>query len=496
MAVADEATAVPLSRDSTVARLKPPGSVKFFYAFGQVVESGYIAANGFIFFYYTAVLGLSGSLVGAALAISLCIDAAADPFIGSVSDGLRSRLGRRLPLMLLGAPLTLLTMGLLFGPPAALSPFLLFGWLTLTKVGFRGFASVYNIPYFALGGEMSDDYAERASIVAIRLFAGIMITVLISALAFSVFFAGEGGLQRPEPYPVFGWSIGGLMLVGGLICCLGVWRFAASLPQPTTSVDPMLRRLPREFAEILSNKTFRILFVSMVIFASAVGVHAALQNHVYVFVWKLRPEAIQFVTYTYLGGLLLGVPITPMVLRFMEKKTAVLWSFGVVIAGLIILPGARALGLFMPTGSDALGWLCLNSFIIGLGSGVVLIAYPSMMADAADEHEHLHGHRREGLYFAGLGFAGKAASGIGTLVGGVALDALHFPHDAGREVHAMIPEHILAKLVFAWAPLPALVCVVGALIFVPYAISRARHDEITAALQRKRAEDVRAGRST
>ena len=73
--------------------LKPPASVKFFYSVGQVVESGYLAINAFVFFYYTAVLGLSGTLVGVALAISMCLDAAADPLIGSWSDSVRSRGG-------------------------------------------------------------------------------------------------------------------------------------------------------------------------------------------------------------------------------------------------------------------------------------------------------------------------------------------------------------------------------------------------------------------
>ena len=141
--------------------LRPPASVKFFYSVGQVVESGYLAMNAFVFFYYTAVLGLSGTLVGVALAISMCLDAAADPLIGSWSDSVRSRFGRRLPVMLIGAPLTMITMGLLFAPPSGLSPFLLFNWLTLTKMGVRAFASMFNIPYFALGGEMARA-ADRA----------------------------------------------------------------------------------------------------------------------------------------------------------------------------------------------------------------------------------------------------------------------------------------------------------------------------------------------
>jgi len=80
--------------------LRPPVGVKLAYCFGQAVESGYLGINAFIFFYYTAVLGLSGSLVGAALALSMCLDAIADPLIGSWSDNTRSRLGRRLPAIL------------------------------------------------------------------------------------------------------------------------------------------------------------------------------------------------------------------------------------------------------------------------------------------------------------------------------------------------------------------------------------------------------------
>ncbi len=481
---------------AVASRGKPSAGIKFAYSMGQVIESGYLATNSFVFFYYTAVLGMSGSVVGAALAISLCVDAAADPLIGSWSDGLRSRLGRRVPAMLLGAPLTMLTMGLLFAPPSGLTPLLLFAWLTLTKIGVRGFASLYNIPYFALGGEMSDDHVERSQIVAIRLLSGIVITVLITAVAYSVFFSGVGGLQRPDRYPAFGWTIAGFMLVGALLCCAGVWRYAATLPQPTAKPEPMARRLPGEVAEVLSNPTFRTLFFSMLLFASAAGVHAALQNHAYVFVWKLRPETIQVLTYAYLAGILAGVPITPLLLRRIEKKTATILGLCLVTAGWIVLPGLRAAGLFAPTATDALLWLSLMGLVVGLGTGLIFIAYPSMMADAAEEHEHRYNARREGLFFSGLGFAGKAAGGVGTLVGGLALDALHFPREVGRQVGAVVPEEVLRSLIAAWGLLPAALAIVGIVVFAPYAVTRARHAVITTALRARRAEDVSAGRSS
>lgn len=469
----------------TVER-KPPAHVKFFYSLGQVIESGYLATSGFVFFYYTAVLGLPGSLVGTALAISLCLDAALDPLIGAWSDNIRSKLGRRLPIMLIGAPLTMLTLGLNFAPPSGLSPFLMFAWLTLTKMGVRAFASVFNIPFFALGGELSDGYVERARIVAQRLLSGIIVTVLITAVAYSVFFAGEGGLQRPDAYPAFGWSIGLFMLVLALICCLGIRRYAAALPQPAEAAGSALRDFPRDVADLFRNKSFRVLFGSMLIFASAAGVNAALNTHVYVFAWKLRPETIQFMSYALLLGITAGIPLTPLLLRRMEKKTAVLIGFGVVMIGWLSVPLLRLVGLYDVVGDDALGALVGTMLVAGLGTGLIYIALPSMMADAADEHEHQFGVRREGLYFAGLGFAGKAAAGVGTLVGGFALDFLNFPREAGRQVNAVISEDVLSSLVVAWGPFPAFLCLLGAIVLAPYAISRSRHEVVMRELRERR----------
>ena len=498
MAVVDSVGGVVVGTQAAPERgaLRPPVTVKLFYSIGQFVESGYLAINAFIFFYYTAVLGLSGSMVGAALAISMTLDAAMDPLIGSWSDGLRTRLGRRLPAMLLGAPLTMITMGLLFAPPSGISPFLLFGWLTLTKMGVRAFASLYNIPYFALGGEMSDDYVERSRIVAYRLLSGILVSVLITALAYSLFFAGEGGLQRPERYPAFGWAIATLVLAGGLICCLGVWRYAARLPQPQTPAEPMLRRFVPEVLEIAHNRTFRTLFLSMLLFTSAAGVHQALNNHSYVFIWKIRPESIQIITYVFLAGILSGVPLTPALLRMLEKKTVAGLGFATVAGGWIVLPGLRGLGIFAPTGAAALPWLSLSALVFGVGFGLIAIAYPSMMADAADEHEHINGSRREGLFFSGLGFAGKAAGGMGLLVGGFALDLLHFPREVGRQVNAVISEEVMSHLALAWGWLPAALAILGAVVFAPYAIDRRRQAEVAAGLKVQRAADVSAGRSS
>ena len=49
------------------------------------------AFGAFVLFYYKQVLGLSGTLTGLAIAISVVWDAISDPIVGAWSDKLRSR---------------------------------------------------------------------------------------------------------------------------------------------------------------------------------------------------------------------------------------------------------------------------------------------------------------------------------------------------------------------------------------------------------------------
>ncbi|HEY2356922.1 MAG TPA: MFS transporter [Phenylobacterium sp.] len=476
--------------------LKPPVRIKLVYSLGQAIESGYLVVAGFVFFYYTAVLGLSGSAVGTALGISMCLDAFMDPMIGSISDNLRSRWGRRLPLMAIGAPLTGLALWMLFSPPLGLQPLILFGWLLVSKMALRGVASLYNLPYQALGAELASGYGERASVTAYRGFFGVAISLVIVVLAYSVFFAGKGGLQVRAHYPMFGRGMGFLLFGFGALCLLGVWRYAKRLPQPTTKPAPLLSGLPTELSEVFRNSSFRALFLSALLFWILAGINGALNNHAYIFVWKLQPQQIQFVSMSFYISIMVGVPFARLLIARVEKRTACMLGLGVLIASLTVIHSLRALGVIAPTGNAAMWMLIVNVGIAGFGLAFPVVAYPAMMADAADEHEMLFGARREGLYFAGLGFAAKAATGLGQVAAGFALDALHFPKAAGMTVNAVVPEHVLRLLILAWGPFAALFGVGSTIALIWYGVTRTRHAEIAQRLVVKRAEDFSAGRTS
>jgi hypothetical protein len=60
----------------------------------------------------------------------------------------------------------------LFNPPAGLSQFGYFVWLTVFAMLVRGALTFYNVPHLALGAEMARDYAQRSTLFAFSQLFG------------------------------------------------------------------------------------------------------------------------------------------------------------------------------------------------------------------------------------------------------------------------------------------------------------------------------------
>src|SRR5262249_56077123 len=93
-AVAHPSTPVrPASHETTLW-------TRFAYGFGSVAFG--VKDNGFAYFlliFYSQVVGVDSRWVSAAISLALIFDAFTDPLVGYFSDNLRTRWGRRHPLM-------------------------------------------------------------------------------------------------------------------------------------------------------------------------------------------------------------------------------------------------------------------------------------------------------------------------------------------------------------------------------------------------------------
>src|SRR5262245_54123176 len=150
-----------------------PVSTKLYQGLGALPDTyKNFAFATFLLFFYNQVLGMPAVLASVAIAIALVLDAIADPIIGSYSDGLQTRFGRRHPLMYIAALPLGLCLFCVFMPPNGLSHTGQFVWLLVFSIGTRISMGFYLVPWNALFAEFSDDYAERSSIVTFRYLWG------------------------------------------------------------------------------------------------------------------------------------------------------------------------------------------------------------------------------------------------------------------------------------------------------------------------------------
>ncbi len=456
------------------------------YAAGAAVDGAVSnALNVFLLYYLTAVCGMPGAVAGAALGFGLAADAVIDPLLGALSDGWRSRLGRRLPMMLAGLPLVLAAVPAIFTLPALLAGGLRVAVLILLSAGLRIGVSMVNVPYLAVGAELSEQHRERARVMTWRWTGGMAGALLAVGLGFGVSFAGPGGLARAQAYPSFAVVLDGLVLGAA---ALAMWAIFATRDRQHPANPGGARRLFADFREVFASRSFRVLFAGAILFFLSQGVTLSLSLHANRFFWQLDGGQIQRVTMAFFAGLLIGAPAAGPLVARLENRTALFAGIG----GLLLTqggPAALRLAGLLPFAGDPLAWgLAVNAAMGGALMSMAAIAFMSMMADAADEHEYRFGTRREGLYFAGWAFAGKAAHGAGAFLSGLVLQIIHFPAGTAADIApGDLEPRTVALLGLLAGPGAASLALAGTSVLLWYRLDRASHRAMLAALQGRRA---------
>ena len=478
----------------TARRVPLTRRFKAAYGAGSMADGIVTAGFGFfLLFYLTAVCGMSGTMAGTAKMIALLVDAFADPAIGLASDRIRSRFGRRLPFMVGGLVPFAAAFGMLFSMPASLSGASQFLYVTICLIALRLSLSFFVLPFTAVGAEVTDDYRERASIVSYRLSfqsAGILCGVV---LGLGVFMSGASGLLERANYVPFAWSCAAVMMVTGMIAIGAVRRALPRLHGARPDDSSFLAGFSRELVELAQNRSFLLLFGTVLIYFLAYTTWTSLALHAARYFWKLDSFAIQWVVLSATFGPLLGAPISAIALRHIEKRTL---SIGAFLAIALLQMWPPLLQLYGPAPlapATAAVMLFVNGLLVGTAIMVGGVGFQSMLADTADEHEWLFGVRREGLFFSGLTLAYKASAALGGLIAGVALDAIRFPTDlASKGPAVVIPSEVLAKLGLIAGPLPAAFAALAPLFLFGYHLTRKRHAQIIADLEQRHAKNAGA----
>ncbi len=470
---------------------RPSFAVKFINGFSQAVDYvKYISYELFVLFFYSQVLGLPGTLAGLAILISMIVDAITDPVVGSWSDSLRSRMGRRhLPMLASVVPVGVFFY-LLFAPPAGLGVWGLFAWLTGISICLRTAFTFFAAPASAMTAEISPFPGDRAEMGIYRQLIGAVVQFALLAFAFDLFFAASqafpNGQENPAAYPGFGLAGAVTIMFFMLVTFGGTWKHILRFEQRLgTSV-----RGPFSFAKavqgwvqaLAGSRNFRAIFFGLLLASTMGSCYRALSLYLGTYLWELQPDEIKIWQQIVLVGMFAMAVGARFIVTRTEPKYVYLTGYVMLLSAYALPPGLTILGLLPAAGSPALIHILYGfNAMAGAGAGLLMICSLILFAEAADEFFYVNAVSKTGMLFGLITFGNKAASGTGKLIAGWLTDAVNFP---STEDIAELTPAILFNLAFWLTLITTIIGLAGFAMLRTYHLPRTRHAEVLEGIRR------------
>ncbi len=410
-----------------------PMGQKIAFGLGMLANQMFPAALGIFMVVLVENLGMPSWMWGVLFFVPRIVDAFFDPIMGFISDNTKSVWGRRRQYVFIGSiimGIAFMIMWQLYREDSVLYNFTFFLiWSLIFHIGL----SIFSVPYVAMGYEMSDDFHERTSIMAISQWIGQWAWVI--APWFWVI------MYDPSWFPNADTATRTLAICVGIVFMILAMMPAIFIKSRSTKDDESLKPLTvrtiggslkeilMSFKEAFANKPFRKLCIATFFIFNAFNVVAGFTFFIvvyYLFNGKSADAGI-WPTLFGCGGALattfIVIPIVAWMSKKMEKKRVFLISQGISIFGYILL-----WFLFIP-GKPYMFLFALPFFSFGIGSLFTLMM--SMTADVCDMDELESGKRREGIFGAIYWWMVKFGFAIAGLLTGVLMSLVAFK--AGAE---------------------------------------------------------------
>ena len=360
----------------------------------------------YLFKYSTDVLLIAPGVMGLLYGISRIWDAISDPLIGRFSDRTRSRFGRRRSWIFASIPATSAAFIMLWAPPAVLGPFALAIWLGVALLLFSTAQTMFSVPHYALGVEMTDAYHERTRVFGIRQLMGGL-GLITGLLAF------YGLARAAEPRSFAPYMAVTVALVASILAGVGIaWLRERPEYQGRGGED-----MKRAFWDVFRNPHARLLLLMYGIESFGAATTGLLSVYVTQYIVK-APQAFYIVVLMfYIVPSFALAPLWNRVSRRVGKRRLWLWSMAIASA-------AYVAHSFL--GEGTIVFWCAISVLQGTTAGVGSVVGPSIKGDVIDWDELQTGERKEGAYLAVWTFVQKSALGLCAILLGFALQWVGF----------------------------------------------------------------------
>lgn len=406
-------------------------------------------------FYASKAIGLSLSATGVIFFVMRLLDIVIDPVTGYWSDRMRTRFGRRRPLILLGAPILAVGVWMVFVPGRPVGAGYLGFWLFVMYLGW----SMTLIPHLSWGAELSPDYHERS-----RVYGWSQLATLVGFIGVLAVPAVLEHGKASEALQVMSMAIFAIgILVPSVALCLSV------VPEPAVKLRthaPLLGTL--KF--LMADPAIRRVMAVDLIESTNQGARGAM------FFYFMRlalgePKWASTLLLIYFVSGIIFIPGWIALSKRIGKHRALAccYVYGIATAPTFFL---------VPSGN--LGAAIAVLLLTGVTYGAPAFLLRSMMADIADADTAETGAERAGLMYSFLSLTSKF--GLGWAVG------ITFPLLAlmgFSPLHANPPEAI-AHLRDFYILLPTGLACISLWLMVGYPLDEKRQQALRAKIERMR----------
>lgn len=395
---------------------------KFVYGIGAF---GYGSVNqmlgNYLMFFGTGVLGLSGTLMGLAIAISTVWDAVTDPLVGALSDNYRGRFGKRHTFMLVGCFCVAMLNLLIWNINPAWGETPKFLALLAILLLIETFNTVYSTPYGALGFDMCQTYHERTSIQSYKtvfqsaalMVPSLLMGIVLNPKAIATMHTASSG------YHVIALITSSLCVITGLVTIFGTHRYRHVHVQDSAPVVKTKKlSFLGEFFAILDQRNNVYLITAYAVALSCSAFLTSLGMHVFTYTFHLSSWQISLVMGCLVTGVIVGQPLWCHVSNLLGKKRTVqvaLWVVLCGVTGFALLLTAR---IFLTHGL-VLWLLAIDILMISIGVGCIYSLPISMFADNVKMES-------TAMATGFLTFCTKCTNAVVTLIVGLLLDLIGF----------------------------------------------------------------------
>jgi Na+/melibiose symporter-like transporter len=416
---------------------------------------------------YTDHIGLGFTVVGLALMATRLLDIVIDPLVGRLSDATGGRFGRRIPWILIGAPIMMIGVWRTFMPASDVTAWDLFVSLAVLYLGW----AMITVPYGAWGAELSPDYHERSRIAGAReLFSVIG---LLIAVTFPLFvrpakletISDRNALETAAiaaDVAALGWAT--LLLLPPLILVLVVF-----VPRGHAAASADKDASRGFLTSLRKNRPFQLLLAATFFAGLASGMNQTTVVHFYRYRAELGDYA-DLMIFVFFAAAVAGSFLWVWVGRHFAKHHVV------AVASVLSLLASMAV-LLVPAG-DVVGF-----GLVQLASGIAyagpLILGASMAADVIDLDWLKSGIQRGALFIAMWGIGKKLSEAAGVGIALPLMETMGFSAETAAEPNSQL------ALVVVNVLLPGLFAVIAIPFILAYPITERRQRIVRAAIERK-----------